>query len=103
VLLMADEAGRCGLMHTLRRGGAPHPLRPVVARHMVRASLAVFAAVCPPVGHLSAVIVPEATSQRMTRFLAPGAAALAAYGSVRLVDRAGGHLRHHVTVPENRR
>jgi len=103
VLLMADEAGRGGLMHTRSRGGAPHPLRPVVARHMGRASLAVFAAVCPPVGHRSAVLVPEAKSPRMTRFLAPGAAALAASGSVRLVDRAGGPLRHHVTVPANRR
>ena len=47
VLIMAEDEGRFGLMHTLRRCWAPKPLRPVVARHMVRESLSIFAAVCP--------------------------------------------------------
>ena len=39
----------------------------------------------------------------MPLFLAPVAAELADYCLVMLVDRAGGHLSHAVTVPENMR
>jgi len=103
VLIMAEDEGRFGLMNTLRRCWAPQPLRPVVARQMVRESLSVFAAVCPHLGHVSALILPYAKSQMMTLFLAHVAAALAASFIVRLVDRAGWQLSHQVTVPENRR
>jgi hypothetical protein len=47
------------------------------------------------------VILPYANSQMMTRFLAHVAADLAAYFLVMLVDRAGWHLSHQVTVPEH--
>jgi hypothetical protein len=39
----------------------------------------------------------------MTLFLAHVAAELAAYFIVMLVDRAGWHLRHQLTLPENMR
>jgi DDE superfamily endonuclease len=68
---------------------------------MVRESLYVFAAVCPQLGHVSALILPYANSQMMTLFLAHVAAALSAYFIVMLVDRAGWHLSHQVAVPEN--
>jgi putative transposase len=101
VIIMADDEGRFGRMHTLKRCWAPKPLRPMVARQLVRKSLYVFAAVCPPLGHIPALLFPYANSQMRTRFLAHVAAELAAYCMVMLVDRAGWHLRHHVPVPDN--
>jgi hypothetical protein len=46
-------------------------------------------------------MLPYANSQMLTLFLAHVAAELSAYFIVMLVDRAGWHLSHHVTVPEN--
>jgi hypothetical protein len=103
VIIMAEDEGRFGLINTLRRCWAPKPLRPVVPRQMVRESLYVFAAVCPQLGHVTALILPYANSQMMTLFLAHVAAELSAYCMVMLVDRAGWHLSHQVTVPENMR
>jgi len=68
---------------------------------MVRESLYVFAAVCPQLGHVTALLLPYANSHMMTLFLAQVAAALADSFIVMLVDRAGWHLSHEVTVPEN--
>jgi transposase len=98
---MAEDEGGFGLMNALRRCWAPKPLRPIVARQMVRESLYVFAAVCPQLGHVTALLLPYANSHMMTLFLAQVAAELADYFIVRLVDRAGWHLSHEVTVPEN--
>ena len=92
VLIMAEDEGRFGLLNTLRRCWAPKPLRPVVPRQMIRESLYVFAAVCPQLGHVTALILPYANSQMMTLFLAHVAAELADYFIVMLVDRAGWHL-----------
>jgi hypothetical protein len=98
---MAEDEGRFGLISTLRSCWAPKPLRPVVAQQRVRESLYVFAAVCPQLGHLTALIFPSANSQMMTLFLAHVAAELSDYFIVMLVDRAGWHMSHHVTIPEN--
>jgi hypothetical protein len=88
-------------MNSVRRCWAPKPLRPIVARQMVRQSLYVFAAVCPQLGHITALLLPYANSQMMTLFLAHVAAELADYFIVMLVDRAGWHLSRQVTWPEN--
>jgi hypothetical protein len=98
---MAEDEGRFGLMNTLRRCWAPKPLRPIVARQMVRESLYVFAAVCPQLGQVTALLLPYANSHMMTLLLAQVAAELADYFIVMLVDRAGWHLSRHVTLPEN--
>jgi hypothetical protein len=49
------------------------------------------------------LLVPYANSPMMTLFLAPVAAERSAYFIGMLVDRAGWHLSHQVTVPENLR
>ena len=78
-------------------------MRPTVAQHIVREALYIFAAVCPQLGHLTAVILPYANSHRMTLFLAHVAAELADYFLVMRVDRAGWHMSHQLTMPENMR
>jgi transposase len=59
--------------------------------------------VCPQLGHLTALILPYANSQMMPLFLAHVAAELADYFIVMLVDRAGWHMSHQLTMPENMR
>lgn len=98
---MAQDEGRFGLISTLRRCWAARPTRPRVASQKVHKSLYVFAAVGPQLGHLTALILPYANSQMMTRFLAEVAAELPDYFIVMLVDRAGWHLSDQVSIPEN--
>jgi transposase len=100
---MAEDEGRFGLINRLKRCWAPQPVRPTVAQQIVRESLYIFAAVCPQLGHLTALILPYANSHMMTLFLAHVAAELADYFIVMLVDRAGWHLSHQLTIPENMR
>jgi hypothetical protein len=100
---MAEDAGRFGLISRLKRCWAPKPVRPIVAPQIVRESLYICAAVCPQLGHVTALICPYANSQRMTLLLAQVAAELADYFLVMLVDRAGWHMSHQLTIPENRR
>lgn len=102
-MILAEDAGRFGLISCLKRCWAPKPVRPTVAQHIVRQSLYIFAAVCPQLGHVTALLLPYANSQMMTLFLAHVAAELSAYFLVMLVDRAGWHLSHQLTVPENLR
>ena len=68
---------------------------------MVHESLYVVAAVCPQLGHLTALILPYANSQMRTLFLAEVAAELPDYFIVMLVDQAGWHLSGQVAIPEN--
>jgi transposase len=98
---MAQDEGRFGLISTLKRCWAPKPIRPLVASQMVYETLYVFAAVCPQLGHLTALLLPYANSQMMTLFLTQVAAELPDYFIVMLVDRAGWHLSDQVTIPEN--
>jgi hypothetical protein len=73
---MAQDEGRFGLMSMLRRCWAAKPIRLLVASQIVHESLYVFAAVCPQLGHLTALILPYANSQMMTLFLSQIAAEL---------------------------
>ena len=100
-MLLAQDEGRFGLLRSLKRCWAPKPLRPTVAQQIIRESLSIFAAVCPQLGHLTALIVPYANSQMMTLFLAQVAAELADYFMVMRVDRAGWHMSHHLIIPDN--
>jgi DDE superfamily endonuclease len=102
-MIMAEDEGRFGLISRLKRCGALKPVRPTVAQQIVRKSLYIFAAVCPQLGHGTALLFPYANSQMMMLFLAHVAAERSAYFLVMLVDRAGWHMSHQHTVPENLR
>ena len=69
VVLMAQEEGRFGRINPPRRCWAPKPIRPEVRNQMVPQLLSVFAAVCPYLGRLTALILPYANTEMMTLFL----------------------------------
>src|SRR5262252_7289586 len=98
---MAEEEGRFGLISVMRRFWAPCPLRPTVPQQMVYEAVYVFAAVCPQLGQITALILPYATSDMMTLFLRQVASDLPDHFMVMLVDQAGWHLGKDVNVPED--
>jgi transposase len=98
---MAEDEGRFGLISVMRRCWAPRPLRPTVPQQMVYEAVYVFAAVCPQLGQITALILPYANSDMMTLFLRQVASDLPDHFIVMLVDQAGWHLGKDVNVPEN--
>jgi len=98
---MAEDESRFGRIDRPRRCWAPKPLRPTVPRQVVREFLYVFAAVCGPRGHLTALILPTADTALLNVFLAHLAREFAGHFLILLVDRAGWHTTARLTVPEN--
>ena len=98
---MAEDEGRFGRIDRPRRCGAPKPLRPTVPRPVVREFVYVFAAVCAPLGALTALLLPAASTAMMNLFLAHVAQQVSEYFIVMLADRAGWHQTPQLSVPEN--
>lgn len=100
---MAHDEGRFGRISEIRRCWAPKPIRPTVPQQIVREWVYVFAAVCPQIGRLTALILPYANTQMMTLFLRQVAVDFQEYFLVMVVDRAGWHMSRDLQIPENLR
>lgn len=101
VLVRAEDEGRFGRIDRPRRCWAPKPLRPQVPGQIVREFIYVFAAVCPQLGRLSALLLPRANTDMMGIFLDHLAHEFQKAFVILLVDRAGGHQAKRLPVPEN--
>jgi DDE superfamily endonuclease len=100
-MILAQDEGRFGRIDRPRRCWAPKPIRPTVPRPVVREFVYVFAAVCAPVGRLTALILPTANTEMMSLFLAYVAQEFLDFFIIMLVDRAGWHTAQRLIVPEN--
>lgn len=98
---MAEDEGRFGRIDRPRRCWAPKPIRPQVPRHIVREFVYVFAAVCPKLGRLSALLLPRANTAMMALFLQHLAQEFQDAFVILLVDRAGWHQAKQLPVPDN--
>ena len=98
---MAQDEGRFGRISDVRRAWAPADIRPVSAGQIVREYLYVFAAVCPSLGKMTALILPYANTGMMNLFLAEVAAEYSDYLVIMLMDQAGWHMSKSLRVPEN--
>jgi hypothetical protein len=96
-----QDEGRFGRINTPRRCWAPPKCRPVAPRQVVREYLYAYAAVCPKLGRMTALLLPYANTAMMALFLAHVSKAFAAYFMVLLVDRAAWHMSRQLEVPEN--
>jgi transposase len=101
VVVMAEDEGRFGRIDRLRRCWAPKPLRPRVPRQIVREFIYVFAAVCPRLGRLSALVLPRADTAMMSLFLQHLAQEFQDSFLILVLDRAGWHRAKRLAVPEN--
>jgi len=98
---MAQDEGRFGRIDRPRRCWAPQPVRPHVPCQVIREFVYVFAAVCAPLGRLTALLLPTANTQMMALFLRQVAQEFSEYFIIMLVDRAGWHTTPRLSVPEN--
>ena len=103
VIMMAEDEGRFGRISEMRRCWAPKPIRPTVPRQVVREWVYVFAAVCPQLGQLTALILPYANTHMMTLLRKQVAVDFQEYFIVMVVDRAKWHMSTTLQIPDNLR
>jgi hypothetical protein len=75
----------------------------VAPRQIVRAAVYVYAAVCPQLGTMTALLWPYTTAQMMHVFLPPVAQDFAAYVVVMRLDRAPWHTAGTLRSPDHSR
>lgn len=98
---MTQDEGRFGRINAPRRWWAPPGERPVAPRQIVREAVYVYAAVCPQLGSMTALLLPYTNAQMMNVFLTQVAQDFAAYFVVMLLDRAPWHTAGTLLGPDN--
>jgi len=101
VLIMAQDEGRFGRINQTRAAWSPPTLRPKAPRQIVRQYLYLFAAVCPSLGKMTALILPFANTEMMNIFLEHVAREFKEFFVLMLTDQAGWHTSNSLKIPEN--
>lgn len=99
-VLFQDE-GRFGRISDARSCWAPLPLRPSVGSQLVREYVYAYVAVSPADGQMSSMILPWVDAKLMSLFLAQTAAQFPDEHCVMILDGAGWHKAHELTIPSN--
>lgn len=101
VLIMAQDEGCFGRISRAKRCWVPPGVRPHVPAQVVREYTYAYAAVAPTLGQMVALILPEASTMMMNRFLEEVSRVFSTYFIVMQVDGAGWHRANDLVVPEN--
>ncbi|QWR78292.1 transposase [Candidatus Magnetomonas plexicatena] len=88
-------------INNARRAWSPPGVRPKAPRQIVREFLYVFAAICPALGKMTALILPYANTETMNIFLRQVSIDFQVYFMIIVVDQAAWHLSKKLVVPEN--
>ena len=100
--MFQDEA-RFGCRQDPRRAWAPPGVRPLVPTEIVREYGYAYAAVSPHDGVLDSLVLPDVNAERMSLFLAEVARRPRDEFIFMVLDGAGWHTAHALSVPERRR
>ncbi len=98
---MGQDEGCFGRISRPKRCWAPPGVRPHAPSQVVREYTYVYAAVAPQEGLLTALILPEASTQMMNLFLEHLSQTYSKYFIVMQVDGAGWHHSQDLAVPTN--
>jgi hypothetical protein len=98
---MFQDEGRFGRISDGRNCWAPLPLRPSIGSQIVREYVYAYVAVCPQDGQMTSMILPWVDAKLMSLFLAHTAAQFPDEHCVMILDGAGWHRAHDLTVPAN--
>lgn len=97
------DEGRFGRISVLRSCWAPEPVRPIVARQVVRESLYAFAAIAPLDGEGTAMLSPKCNTQAMAQFILEMLVGWPDHRLLCFLDGAGWHRSKQLPVPERLR
>ncbi len=96
-----QDEGRFGRISELLSCWAPKGMRPEVAQQIIREYLYVYAAVCPALAKMTALILPWANTEMMNIFLEEVSQDLKEFFVIMQVDQAGWHNSKNLNIPEN--
>jgi len=100
-LIMAQDEGCFGRISRAKRGFAPPGVRPHALTQVVREYLYAYAAVERALGQMVSLILPEASTVMMNRFLEEVSRVFSTHFVVMQVDGAGWHRANDLVIPEN--
>ena len=84
-----QDEGRFGRISELQSCWAPKGIRPEVAQQIIREYLYVYAAVCPALAKMTALILPWANTEMMNIFLEEVSRDFSEFFVIMQVDQAG--------------
>ena len=99
--VLFEDEGRFGRISDRRRCWAPLPLRPEVGSQVVRQYVYAFVAVCPSDGRIASLILPWSDADTMSIFLKHTASQFPEDYCIIVLDGAGWHIAHKLSVPDN--
>ena len=80
---------------------APKGIRPEVPQQIIREYLYVYAAVCPALGRMTALLLPWTNTEMMNIFLEEVSRDFREFFVIMQVDQAGWHNSKNLRIPEN--
>ena len=101
-LMFQDEA-RFGRISDCRRAWAPRPVRPLVKAMLTYEYTYAYATVCPLDGKFDSLVLPNVNTECMQIFLDEIARRYPNENIVMVMDGAGWHRSHSLTLAENLR
>ena len=101
MLILAQDEGCFGRISRAQRCWAPPGVRPHAPAQVVREYVYVYTAVAPAQGEMISLILPEASTNMMNRFLEQVSQTFSKYFIVMQVDGAGWHHSDELVVPSN--
>ncbi len=101
-LMFQDEA-RFGRISDCRRAWAPRPVRPLVKAMLTCEYTYAYATVCPLDGKFDSLVLPNVNTECMQIFLDEIARRYPNENIVMVMDGAGWHRSHSLTLAENLR
>jgi transposase len=98
---MAQDEARFGRISGAKRSWAPHRIRPLAPRQIVRKYTYAYSAVCPSMGKMTSLILPYGNTEMMNIFLSHVSKEFKEYNIIMLLDQAGWHRSNCLIVPQN--
>ena len=100
-MLLAQDERRFGRITETRSGWSPSGERPSHKKQIIREYFYVFAAVCPKIGKITALILPDCNTEMMDTFLKEVSRVCKNNEVIMQVDGAGWHTTKGLNIPDN--
>jgi transposase len=98
---MVQDEGRFGRVNIPKSSWAPLGIRPIVPKQIVRQSFYDYTAVCPSIGKMSSLILPNANTEMMNLFLENVSNDFIENEIIMQIDGAGWHKSKDLKIPRN--
>lgn len=101
VVVFFEDEGRFGRISREMYCWVKGNMIPSVARQMIREYIYAYSALSPQTGECYSIITPYCNTESMNYFLKQLASKYSDYNIVLILDKAGWHISHNISLPDN--